>query len=83
MNNYLLVYDRKRRTLLNIQEYTSNRAEEAFADRLRLERDYLGDSSIEVVVLGAESMEALAKTHSRYFSSFGEQIGRLGRSAAS
>lgn len=80
MNSYLLVYDR-RSGHLDSQEYggPDGRAE-ALRQRILLERQHRrGD--IEVVVIAADSMDELRRTHSRYFSSVSsltrEAEGRL------
>jgi hypothetical protein len=75
VNNYLLVYDKARGKLLVEQEFSDRAA--ALAERFRLERQYLDRQDIEIVVLGAESAEAIRRTHGRYFRTAGELIREL------
>jgi hypothetical protein len=67
---FLVVFDRRRRLLEEVQEF----ADSDVAVRARFEREahLHGQSDIEVVVLGAASREALENTHSRYFGSVRE-----------
>ena len=65
---FLLEYDRQAGQLLRLDVFESNQKEEASKARLELEIALfeLGVSR-EVVLLEAESAEALRKTHNRYF----------------
>jgi hypothetical protein len=64
---FLLVYERPTGTLRELVEYTDSHA----AMRARFEREerYEGDRDVEVVVLGASSLEQVKRTHGRYFMS--------------
>lgn len=63
--NWLIVYRRKRGELLRCEEYADSA--EAIAERFRLEREHPGDRDLEIVVLGADSLETVKRTHRRYF----------------
>jgi hypothetical protein len=63
--HYLLIYDRRQGKVIRRLEYS--RADVALDARFDAEREFSGRPEIEVVVLGADSWEALARTHSRYF----------------
>jgi len=78
MTHWLIIYHRKRGELLSCDEYADSR--EALAERFRLERDAHPD--VEIVVLGAESLEALKVTHGRYFCSTGELLRRMANESA-
>lgn len=65
MRYFLLVYDRSKGVLLSEEEFESE--DRALDERFEVEKRIPDD--VEVVVLGAESREALRKTHSRYFTS--------------
>jgi hypothetical protein len=65
MKHFLVVYDRRRGRVVRLQDY--NVADQALTARFEAEREYSDQPDIEVVVLGAESRQALAHTHSRYF----------------
>jgi hypothetical protein len=65
---YLLEYDRQSGALLRLDIFTSAERGKASKARLELEIDLLqAGISHEVVLLEAESEEALRKTHNRYF----------------
>ena len=73
MNHYLVVFDRSRGTVLHHQRYGDrNKALEA---RFAAEREHRDEPAIGVVVLGAQSWEALRRTHGRYFKSIGQLAG--------
>lgn len=65
MNHYLIVFDRSRSVILRNEAFSTRQA--ALQARFEAERELGRDSDIEVVVLGADSPEALRRTHSRYF----------------
>lgn len=65
MIHFLLVFDRREGRILSQREFDTRSA--AMADRFEAERLHKGNPDIEVVVLGAESVAALKRTHARYF----------------
>ena len=65
MWHYLLIYDRRRGKIVRHRGYRE--ADAALQARFDAEREFIGNSDIEVVVLGAESWEGLPETHGRYF----------------
>ena len=69
MKFYVLVYDQARGQLLEIQDFGSDGANAALARRFELDREYAASPSVEVVLLSAESQDALRRTHGRYFKS--------------
>jgi hypothetical protein len=75
MSYFLVVYDR-RSGALDVTEYGEHDHERAMRDRLSRELAERGRPELEVVVLGAPSLDALKRTHSRYFSSVGELAQR-------
>jgi hypothetical protein len=70
VSNYLLVYDRARGQLLVEQEFSDRAA--ALQERFRLEREHVHHKDIEIVVLGADSAEAIRRSHVRYFRTVAE-----------
>lgn len=70
MNHYLLVYNRRTGDIVERAELDGRNG--VLAARFDAERRHRGDQDIEVVVLGAASWAALAKTHARYFRSLPE-----------
>ncbi|XVU27443.1 hypothetical protein ACQPZJ_10515 [Actinoplanes sp. CA-054009] len=65
MNHYLIVFDRAVGQVLRNDAYTDRH--EALRQRFQAERAYQGENDIEIVVLAADSPDALIKTHARYF----------------
>ncbi len=66
MKHFMSVFDRLGGRVLREEEFTD--AREAMSQRFAAEQLHRGNPDVEVVVLGAESAEALRSTHSRYFS---------------
>jgi hypothetical protein len=69
---FLVVFDRPRGKVLREDEFID--ADQALAERIAVEKAYRTNPDIEVVVLGAESREALRRTHSRYFMTLSELL---------
>ena len=67
MKLFLLVYDRKAGALISRREFSAEQRADALEERFAQERSLADRADVEVVLLGAESWEALEKTHSRYF----------------
>jgi hypothetical protein len=65
MIQFLLVFDRREGRVLSKQEFDTRTA--AMAGRFAAERLHKDNPDIEVVVLGAKSVDALKHTHARYF----------------
>lgn len=65
MKHFLVIFDRTRGKVLKLEEF-ADRAN-ALRARFKLERSGVTSDSVEIVILGAESAEAIRRTHSRYF----------------
>jgi hypothetical protein len=65
MQQFLVIYNRRTGTIIRHRGYGTPRS--ALAARFTAEREFGENPDVEVVVLGADSWEALEKTHSRYF----------------
>ena len=63
--HYLLVYDHAAGMLIDEKTYTD--PDEAIAAYAATEREHHFKDKIEVVLIGAESVEALRVTHAHYF----------------
>lgn len=63
--NWLIVYQRSKGLLLRCEEHPDS--QEALSKRFELEREHAGDRDLEIVVLSAETLQDVYKTHSRYF----------------
>lgn len=73
MKHWLIIYNRREGRLLSCDPFEDSRA--ALAERFRLECDAHPD--VEIVVLGADSLETLKVTHGRYFMTAAEMAGRV------
>ena len=78
MRYFLVVYDRARGEVVDLQEFSGAERNKALKARFALEVERRDDASIEIVVLGAESREALERTHARYFKTPGELASAAG-----
>lgn len=61
---YLVVYNRQSAEVV-YQEFEN--ADEASSAYARLEAEYGANDEVEVVLLGADSIETIKKTHPNYF----------------
>lgn len=68
----LLVYDRRRRTIVREVEFADDELKCAVNERLAEEIAHKADPNIEVVLLEADSRETLLRTHARYFKTVAE-----------
>jgi hypothetical protein len=73
MQHYLLIYDRRAGKILRRRRFKAPGT--AMAARFEAEREFRDEPDIEIVVLGADSWEALRQTHSRYFERVQELAG--------
>lgn len=63
--HFLLVYDLHEQKLVSQQEYADGaEAAAAYAD---LERRHRTDQDFEIVLVGADSIDTIMKTHGQYF----------------
>lgn len=75
MRHFLVVFDRRQGHVLREEPFDD--ANEALRERFRTEKLNRSNPDIEVVVLSAESAEALRRTHARYFMTLGELLDRF------
>jgi hypothetical protein len=64
--HYLLVYDHTQEQLIELREFTD--AEEAAAAYAELEQKHRGNSALEIVLVGADSIDTIRQTHGNYFN---------------
>lgn len=70
---FLIEYDRSRQRLWSIREFAHGALEQASRARFKIEAELLqSGTEREVVILEAESLEELKRTHRRYFSELAE-----------
>jgi hypothetical protein len=64
--HFLLVYDLDREALVGApQEFAD--PSEAAAAYAELEQEHRNDSNLEIVLIGADSLETIKSTHANYF----------------
>lgn len=64
--HFLLVYNIELGHLVDMQEFSDARqASERYA---ALERQYAGQDKFEIVLVGADSIETIKRTHGQYFN---------------
>jgi hypothetical protein len=81
MIHLLVAYRRSSQGLLESKQFAADDLRLALAERARLDRQYWGDSDIEVVILTGESLDRMRETHGRYFLSGAQLTERLSNSA--
>ena len=69
LQHFLLVYDLNAQHLIAQLQFDDG--DEAARAYSRLERKYQGRKDLEVVLVGADSIETIQKTHAHYFDSAG------------
>lgn len=63
--HFLLVYDLNAGHLVHQAEFQD--AEKAAAEYAAMETKHRGDKDLEIVLVGADSLEAIQMTHGQYF----------------
>ena len=79
MSYFVIAYDRASGHL-EIKEFESHAREQAILTRFQREVETLSDRNVEIVLLEADSLEDLHRTHSRYFETF-HDIAQRGAAA--
>ena len=65
LRHFLLVYDLNAQRLISQRDFEDGgEAADAYA---ALEREYQGQGDFEVVLVGADSIETIRRTHAHYF----------------
>jgi len=66
LHHFLLVYDLKRQELVKQLEFSDG--DEAVAAYSKIEREHSEDHDVEIVLVGADSLETIRNTHAHYFA---------------
>lgn len=69
MLHFLLIYDHKTRQLCHQEVFAPNDADAATAAYQQAEARYGEQAEIEIVLIGADSIETIQRTHGHYFDS--------------
>jgi hypothetical protein len=83
MKYFLMVYDRAVGKLIELRSYEEEQIDQALVERFNRELDERQRPNVEVVLLSASSLEAVKRTHARYFKTAGELAASAHSSAAS
>ena len=67
MSWFPLVFDRSGRTPLAREEFPAEQRARALSEREQLIERHIHDREVEVVLLGARTLEEVRATHGRYF----------------
>lgn len=78
MSYFLITYDRSAGAILTLKEFSEEERTQALSQRFALELQHRESGNVEVVVLGAASLDDLRKTHSRYFMGPSAPVQRAG-----
>jgi hypothetical protein len=68
--HYLLTYNIDLGHLVDCKEFTDSSL--AVAEYSALERRYAGQGNFEIVLVGADSIETIKRTHGQYFAENGD-----------
>jgi hypothetical protein len=63
----LLVYSLNEQKLLSHREFSSEEQDEAFAAYTTAEAEHRGLGDVEIVLVAADSLDTIRRTHSSYF----------------
>jgi hypothetical protein len=80
MKSFLIVYDTRSGTLLDMRVFDAGRDDEALQERFREEIAKNANEDVEIVVLRAASEDAIRQSHARYFASSSELLTSAGAS---
>ncbi len=77
VSHFLIVYQRSTGTLLEFKEFPEPDRAKALSEGFAREMHERNNPDIEVIILGADSREALMRTHGRYFKTIGQSMKEL------
>ncbi|MGI8808217.1 MAG: hypothetical protein ACR2KK_10315 [Acidimicrobiales bacterium] len=69
MRHFLLIYDHKAQKLRTNTEFSDKECDAATDAYQAAEREHRDDSNIEIVLIGADSLSTVERTHGHYFDS--------------
>jgi hypothetical protein len=67
LHRYLLIYDHAEQRLVDAQDL-GNRGEDAARTYAEVENQYRDQKGIEIVLVGADSLDTIRQTHGHYFN---------------
>lgn len=69
MQHFLLIYDHKSEEMQDQHVFADKECDDAVAAYQAAEDQYGTDPNIEIVLIGADSLATVARTHGHYFRS--------------
>jgi predicted Zn-dependent protease with MMP-like domain len=69
MQQFLLIPDHKKRKVLSAQQFDTSETEDAITVYQEAEIENLNNRNWEIVLIGADSIDVIRKTHGHYFGS--------------
>jgi len=69
VQHFLLIYDQGRQELRSSRQFGTDESEAATDAYREAEKQYSGDTQIEIVLVGADSLKTIERTHGHYFRS--------------
>jgi hypothetical protein len=69
MQHFLLIYDHQAQKLRASREFDDKESTAATAAYQSAEQEYQNDQNIEIVLIGADSIDIVHRTHGHYFDS--------------
>lgn len=70
--HFLIVFDHNAQRLLRAEEFTD--ADKAAAAYAQLEREHRDETNLEIVLVGADSIDTIRQTHGNYFDGEGSGV---------
>ncbi|MFZ0664225.1 MAG: hypothetical protein WAM97_00605 [Acidimicrobiales bacterium] len=67
MQHFLLIYDHQEHRLRDSRQFASDECLEATKAYEEAEAQHQGDENIEIVLIGADSIDIIKRTHGHYF----------------
>jgi hypothetical protein len=67
MQHFLLIYDHNAQALRDARPFAEDQCDQAAAAYEAAELEHGDDRNIEIVLVGADSLETIKRTHGHYF----------------
>ena len=67
MLHYLLIFDHSSEELVSTREFAKSECVEATEAYQEAEAQYRNQRNVEIVLIGADSLETIKRTHGHYF----------------
>lgn len=67
MRHFLLIYDHRTQQLRDKRVFADKESAAATEAYQSAEQEYRGESNIEIVLIGADSLDTVHRTHGHYF----------------